>query len=125
MDSRRGLIQLGGRREGIWHQDLLFPFEYLLFVAVSAMDLMLTGLILSLGGWEVNPVAQVVLLMSGEPGIVGFKFTIVVLVVVMCETVGRRHAVKGRRLSRAAVAISAAPVVWSIGQLGFFFAFPG
>ena len=122
MDARRELFEVFDGQAGVWHQPpLLFPVEYLLLVVVSAMDIVLTAVILSLGGWEVNPVAQIILLSSGYQGLIGFKFSIVVLVVVMCETVARRHWLKGHRLALVTIGISAIPVFWSFVQLWSYF----
>ena len=96
---------------------LLYPNGYVWLVFVSSLDFMLTWLILKLGGREVNPIADAVLSSSGYAGLVGYKFALVVLFIVMCETVGRRKRPVGRRLAMVGVAISSTPIVLSLWLL--------
>ncbi len=91
--------------------------EYLWFVFVSALDVMLTWTILVLGGSEVNVVADAVIARAGLTGIVAYKFSLVVFVIIMCEVVGRRRPHVGHKLAEWAVAITAIPVVLSFVQL--------
>jgi hypothetical protein len=100
------------------HQpEMLYPNAYVWFVFVSALDIMLTWKILDKGGEEVNPVAREVIELWGLEGAILFKFAIVVWVVIACELSGRRKPATGRRLAWAAVVVSAAPVVYSLGLL--------
>ena len=92
---------------------MLYQNEYAWFVLVSALDVMLTWVILVLGGREVNAVANSVLSRWGLRGLVAFKFALVVFVILICEAVGRRRPETGRKLARAAVAITCFPLVWA------------
>lgn len=103
--------------KGTPRQPVLYPDEYTWLLLVSAMDLMLTWLILQLGGREVNPVANAVLRMGGFGGMIVFKFAAVVVFVLACEAVGRMQWGRGRSLARVAVGISAVPIVVSLAQL--------
>ncbi len=102
---------------------MLFQNAYVWIVFLSSMDVMLTYVILRLGGREVNPVAMYVikfwddLMHLGMAGATVFKFALVVFTIVICEIVGRRSLRKGRRLVRALIVISAVPVVWSLALL--------
>ena len=97
---------------------MCYPNAYVWLVLVSALDLILTLLVLGVWeGWEVNPIAAAVMAEMGYVGAIGFKFALVVLVIVMCEVVGRQSERKGRAIAWAAVAISALPVVYSFGLL--------
>ena len=98
---------------------MLYQDEYVWLLFVSAMDLMLTWLVLGLGGVEVNPVADAVHLAWGFSGMIVFKLCLVLLVVLICETIGRRQPQRGRTLARVAVAISAVPMVVSLSQLAW------
>ena len=100
------------RRSGV-----RYPNEYVWLVFVAAMDIMLTWLVLSLGGAEVNPIANLVLVLGGFPAMVLFKFAAIVLVVLICEFIGARQERTGRNLARAAVGISAIPIVLAMMQL--------
>ena len=111
-----------------------YPNEYVWLVFVSCLDLTLTWLILEgLGGDEVNPLAEMILLsLKGEPanpfdnsvmslagyhGLILFKFSLILFVILVCEIVGRSKDVMARRLARFGVAISAFPVVVSLHLL--------
>ena len=96
---------------------MLHPRCYKWFVFISASDVVLTWFILLLGGTEVNVIADAVIANAGLQGILIYKFCLVLLVVMICEVVGRRRARIGRNLARSAIAITALPVVLSIAQL--------
>ena len=94
-----------------------YPNAYVWFVFLSSLDIMLTWLILSLDGLELNPLANAVVAHVGLPGMVGFKFCLAILVVVMAEVIGRRRDRAGRKLAEWAVAITTIPVVLALVQL--------
>lgn len=97
---------------------VLFPDHYCWYVLVCALDLMLTATILArFGGVEVNGLAHRIIVEGGLPGLIGFKFATVLLVVVICEVIGRRKTHAGRRLAEWAVAISSVPVVLALLQI--------
>jgi hypothetical protein len=96
---------------------MLFPDAYVWFVLLSTLDVCLTAIVLGLGGHEVNPLAQMILAEAGIAGMVVYKFLLVVLVIVICEVVGRRRPLTGRWLAHVAVAVSALPVVLAFAQL--------
>jgi len=96
---------------------VLYAEAYLWFIFLSALDVMFTAVILQMGGREVNVLANWVLERWDLPGMVGYKFSLVALVVVVCETVGRASWSKGRWLSVVAVAITSVPVILSFVQL--------
>ncbi len=96
---------------------LRYPTAYLVFVIVSAWDLIYTWLILSMGGHEVNPIARAVLNYHDYGGMVAFKFTLVALVVVLCEVIGRRNEQTGRRLAIWAAGVTCLPVAFAMAQL--------
>ena len=96
---------------------MLYQTAYKWFVAVSAVDIILTWFILLLGGNEVNVLADAVIAHGGISSILIYKFCLVVFVVLICEVVGRRRPGVGRNLARAAVVITAIPVILSVFQL--------
>ncbi len=96
---------------------LRYPNHYAWFVFISAMDVMLTWVILFFGGWEVNHVADFVIGRFGLPGLVVFKFAIVVFVVLLCEVIGRRRHSAGQKLAEWSIAITCIPVVVALYQL--------
>ena len=92
--------------------------SYVWLVLVSALDVMLTLVVLvGLDGYEVNPVAAAVIHHKGFVWAVVFKFAIVLLVILICEAIGRLDDRTGRALAKAAVLISALPVVYTFALL--------
>lgn len=89
----------------------LYPELYTWYVFVSSMDVLFTSLILRYGGREVNVLANWILDLHDLRGLAVFKFVTVVLVVLICETIGRQRLELGQKLARWAVLISGFPVV--------------
>lgn len=92
---------------------------YVWLIFVSALDIMLTWVILYFGGYEVNGVAAWVLHRFGIHGLVVFKFIMIILVILICEFLGREHATAGRRLLQAAIALTCIPVTVALLQLAW------
>ena len=95
----------------------LYPNRYVWFVFLSAMDVMMTFVVLWFGGREANGLADWVLQRFGIAGMTLFKFAIVVFVILLCEYVGRRNDRAGRRLAEWAVALTCVPVVIAFALL--------
>jgi hypothetical protein len=93
------------------------PNAYVWLLFFSALDVMLTWAILSRGGREVNPIADQVIMAWGLNGAILFKFSLMLLVIIVCEVVARTREPLSRALSRAAVIISAIPVCYSLSLL--------
>ncbi len=96
---------------------MLYATAYKWFVLTSAVDIVLTWFILLLGGSEVNILADAVIAHAGLRGILIYKFCLVILVVIVCEVIGRRRPRVGRNLARLAIVITALPVILSVTQL--------
>ena len=91
---------------------------YLWLVFVSALDVFLTSLVLYVwDGYEVNPIVGAIVSRMGFGWTVAFKFAMCVLVIIICEVVGRRRDRAGRRLAVAAVIINSFPVVFGFALL--------
>lgn len=91
---------------------------YVWLIFVSALDIFLTILVLFWWtGREVNPIADAIIKHMGFTWTIVFKFALIILVIVICEVVGRRDDRTGRRLAIAAVVISAIPVAYSFALL--------
>lgn len=95
----------------------LYPDLYTWYVFVAALDILFTWRILRAGGTEVNVLADWIIDRHDVPGMVLFKFLTVVLVVLICEVIGRRRYKTGVKLARWAVALSAFPVVVGAAHL--------
>lgn len=85
------------------------PYTWLIFLA--SMDIMLTWIVLHGGGSEVNSLAAWVIRNTGLPGMVIYKFALVLLIIGICEIIARRKEPTARRFAEWAVAITAIPVV--------------
>ena len=96
---------------------VLFPNTYVWFVFLASMDVMLTYCVISYGGVELNVLADAVLKRWNLWGLVTYKFSLVSLVLIICEYVGHRRLDTGRFLARFAVGLTAVPVVLSMAQL--------
>lgn len=104
---------------------LRYQNEYVWFIFFAAMDIMLTWYILERrGGEEVNPIADAVIAAWGLWGAIGFKFSLVLFVVIACEWISRDRPVVARRLVWAGIAISAVPVVYSTALLVYHWIYP-
>ncbi|MGQ0629356.1 MAG: DUF5658 family protein [Phycisphaerales bacterium] len=98
----------------------LFPNHYAWLLLVGALDVMLTYVVLRLGGIELNGLAARAIESAGHWGLVAIKFSAAAVVVLLCEAVGRRQRLSGRRLSEWAIAIWSFPVVVALVQLALF-----
>ncbi|MEM7692008.1 MAG: DUF5658 family protein [Pseudomonadota bacterium] len=90
---------------------------YIWIILAATLDILLTGIILSGGGKEINPLANAVLATYGFTGMVIFKYIVVFFILLGCEYVTRHNKRKGRLLSVALIIIHFAPVLWSTGLL--------
>lgn len=92
------------------------------FVLLASLDIMLTWVILTMGGREVNSVAAWALGIGGLFGLIALKFASVVVVVLICETIGPRNEQAGRRLAFGSIAISAFPILVAVYEITSTFA---
>ena len=97
--------------------EMRYQNAYVWFIFVSSLDIMLTWVILRKGGVEVNPLANEVISSWGLPGAIGFKFALMLFVIISCEIVGRKHDAMARKLILVGILISSFPVVWSLTLL--------
>ena len=91
-----------------------YPNAYAWLLLLSSMDIMLTWVILLFGGSEVNPVARWVIDHYGLPGMIIYKFALIVFFITICEVVGTLRDSTGWLLSRLSVMIACVPVVWAM-----------
>jgi hypothetical protein len=100
-------------------EHVIFPNGYVWFVLISTLDIVLTFLVLHLGGREANHVANVILQRYGLRGLIAFKFALVTLVIVICEWVGRRREESARLLLSAGFIITCMPVAIAMVLIAF------
>lgn len=102
----------------------LYPNRYAWFILFSALDIMLTHTILQKfgmhGGRELNTIADWVISRYGLWGAIALKFTSVVVVLAVCETVGRRRPALGSRFISIVVFLSTLPTAWALYLLARF-----
>lgn len=96
---------------------ILYPDQYFWYILVGILDIVVTYVVLLLGGSEVNSIANQALHAFGHWGLVGIKFASIAVVVLICEFIGRRRGTIGRTLAITAVGISAAPPAIGLAQL--------
>jgi len=90
--------------------EMRYQNTYVWLVLVSALDVILTMLVLTVwGGSEVNPIVASIIHETGFFWAIVFKFAVMIGVIIICEVVGRVSDRKGRRLARFAVILSALP----------------
>jgi hypothetical protein len=90
---------------------VLLPNHYAWYILASSLDVIVThAIIYHLGGEEANKIADHLLQRFGLWGLVGLKYATVIVVIAVCEWVGRKHPRTARRLAVTAIIISAMPV---------------
>ena len=94
----------------------LFPTAYVWLIFLSAMDCLMTWMVLYFGGEELNHIANTILERFDMAGMVAYKFILITFVIFCCELVGRRRPRTGLRLVTAAVALSTVPVTFAFAQ---------
>ncbi len=94
-----------------------YPQAYVWFIFVSAMDLMMTWVVLYFGGQEVNVLADYILDRWALTGMVVYKFSLVVFVIFLCEVIGHYRPRLGRRLAIFSVLITLVPVIIAFTHL--------
>lgn len=115
---------------------MLYPNFYAWYVLVSALDIMVTVKLLvhlsvqhedqrgtgyeaAVVASEVNTLAQWTIDQFGTWGLIGLKFLSVILVVTICEYIGRRRERQGRVLAFAAIFLSLLPIAAALVQVAY------
>lgn len=94
--------------------EMRYQNAYVWLVLVASLDVVLTMLVLFVWrGYEVNPIAAMVIETMGIGWAIGFKYALVVLVIVICESLGRRDDRYGWWLSMLAILLNLIPVVYT------------
>lgn len=105
------------RRVGREPGHVLYPRLYTWVVFLASMDIIMTWVILHMGGSEVNALAATVIERWGLVGMIVLKFVSIIAVVLISEFVGRRKHTTGRWLVMATIVISVLPVTLSFALL--------
>lgn len=102
------------------NRHMRYPNAYAWLLLLSAMDIMLTWVILHFGGREVNAIARHVIDHYGLNGVIIYKFVLILFFILVCEVVGSMREPTGRMLSKISVAIASIPIIWSMLLLSRF-----
>ncbi|MCC6320305.1 MAG: hypothetical protein IT438_02585 [Phycisphaerales bacterium] len=90
---------------------VLYPQLYAWYILAATLDVVVTHAILHhFGGEELNRIADALIRRFGVAGMIGLKYSSIILVISICEFVGQRNLRLGRRLAVLAVGLSALPV---------------
>lgn len=103
----------------MFQRPVLYPRTYGIYVTLASLDILLTWVILGLGGTEMNKVAAWIFDQHGVTGATFFKFATVLVVLLTCEFLGHRPPEErvARRLALLAVAVSVVPVMVGVIEL--------
>jgi hypothetical protein len=93
-------------------RDLILSQEYLGFLLLSIADLFLTGWIFRHQGMEANVVALWVLRTFKYAGFAIFKFLMVIVIILICETISTHDLAKARAIILGGSAIYLVVVIY-------------
>jgi hypothetical protein len=96
---------------------VLYPRYYRWVILFASLDVILTWIILTRGGAELNIIAKQVIDSAGLPGMLAYKFFLIILVLVICEHIGRIRFHTGRGVALTAIALNIFPVLVGGTQL--------
>ncbi|MBL0869592.1 MAG: hypothetical protein IBJ18_03330 [Phycisphaerales bacterium] len=81
------------------------------------LDIMLTWVIMHLGGSEVNPLARAAIAAMGHWGLILIKLASIITVVAVVQILAQRNPQHARMLATIAIAIAAFPPTYALIQL--------
>ncbi len=89
--------------------------ETTLFILVSVLDIIMTWILISRGGFvESNPVANYFLLRWGKNGLVGFKFCAVLVVCLTTQLIAIKRIQLARLVLVAGIVVVSFVVIYSL-----------
>jgi len=97
-----------------------FASIYRWFALLAVLDVLLTSIILTLGGTESNALACLAFRTLGVWGLILLKLGCASVLIAVCERVGRERPALARQLARAAVAANCVPVAFGVVCMGIF-----
>jgi hypothetical protein len=98
----------------------VYPSLYPWLIALALLDVLLTMIILCLGGEEANALPRAVFAQAGVPGLVALKAASIGFTLAICQYVGRRRFRAGHLLTQFAVAANTAAVTMGIAALAVY-----
>jgi len=113
-DEVDAVIEAEPPMQNLLSRHMHYPNAYVWLLLFSALDVMLTWVILLFNGQEVNPVARWVIDKYELTGMIVYKFSLIVFFIIICEIVGTLKENTGWVLSRISVMIATVPVFWAL-----------
>ncbi len=110
--------QSGSLLQWIFRRRLPLERETSLFIIVSALDVIMTWILLRREGFvESNPIASYFLHGWGIKGMVYFKFALVAFITVLCQIIALKKEDVARRILQFATVLVACVVLYSFSLL--------
>lgn len=97
-----------------------YPRHYAWVLALAILDIIITTLVLSTGGRELNAVARWAIEHAGVLGMVAIKATTLTIVLCICEYLSRHRPRAGLRIAEFALIANTAAVACGLIYLGQF-----
>lgn len=102
---------------------VLYPNLYTWFVLAGFLDVIVTVFVLThLGAREVNMLAVEYIDLFGTWGLIALKAGTILVVVLVCELIGRYRRRLGRTIAVGAIIVSMLPVAAALAQTGWLLA---
>tara|TARA_R100000789_G_scaffold80433_1_gene75624 strand:- start:1579 stop:1950 length:372 start_codon:yes stop_codon:yes gene_type:complete len=99
----------------LFRKQLPLESETTLFILVSALDIFMTWILLSGGGFiESNPIARFFLDHWGRKGFVGFKFACVAVVCIIAQIVATQKPHLARLILLVGISVVSFVVIYSL-----------
>ena len=99
------------------HYHFNFGIAWQWLVIASVLDFMLTFVILGLGGLEVNPTALAVIQSGGFQLLIIYKFSLLCIIITICEGLRKRDEAKSQMLVRLALMVWFIPPAFASLQI--------
>lgn len=99
---------------------LTYPRHYVWVLALAALDIIVTTLVLSVGGQELNALARWAIEHAGVIGMVAIKATTLSIVLCICEYMGRHRPRVGLRIAELALIANSIAVACGLVYLTHF-----
>jgi hypothetical protein len=94
-----------------------FPLIYSFVIVAAVLDILLTTMILNMGGTELNPIVAAILEDSGIAGMATFKFGWLAMVLIIVEAIPDVRARTARVVAIFWLVTWSFPPVYAIGQI--------
>jgi hypothetical protein len=115
--SPRHLSRVSAVWDRLARHSLPLEHETALFVLASALDVVMTYYLLNhpeIQFVESNPIARYFIYSWGIKGMVGFKFTLVAFVSIICQIIARTKPDVARRVLQFSTAVVGGVVIYSV-----------